>query len=469
VSEYLYVVGFLEDIAGAPLPGDGIAARALGGTYIDIDADHSGVVSAPAVADGEVRLRLHRKPGVVYELTSPGRMVPRYVACSDYPSGATLYLHDLPPIPPGGTEVVPTVTVVELSARIDALAASVGSGGAAAGDLSGTYPNPTVARVAGVTPGAKGLDVLAATTHEDLLPLVAINTPGYNVLEAMTYAEARTGLGLGDSATRSVGTAAGTVAAGDDSRINGALQASTATTKGDLFAATGSGAVARVGVGTDGHVLTADSAEATGVKWAASSGGGVTDHGALTGLGDDDHPQYLTAVRGDARYVLPGALAPVATAGTYDSLTGTVPTSALPPLAINTVSVVATQSAMLALTAERGDMAIRTDTGRTYVLASDSPATLGDWKEVTAAGQVVSVAGQTGAVTLTKADVGLGNVDNTLDAEKPISTATATAIAALAPKTNPVLVATTPAPVLTTVTTPDAVRVDPHRVSHLRH
>ena len=184
------------------------------------------------------------------------------------------------------------------------------------------------------------------------------------------------------------------------------------------------------------------------------SGGGVTDHGALTGLGDDDHPQYLTAVRGDARYVLPGALAPVATAGTYDSLIGTVPTSALPPLAINAVTVVATQAAMLALTAERGDMAIRTDTGRTYVLASDSPATLGDWKEVTAAGQVVSVAGRTGAVTLTKADVGLGDVDNTSDANKPISTATATAIAALAPKTNPVLVATTPAPILTTVATP---------------
>ena len=183
-------------------------------------------------------------------------------------------------------------------------------------------------------------------------------------------------------------------------------------------------------------------------------GGGVTDHGALTGLDQDDHPQYLTAARGDARYVLPGSLAPVATAGDYASLTGTVPTSALPPLAINTVTVVATQAAMLALTAERGDMAIRTDTGRTYVLASDSPATLADWKEVTAAGQVVSVAGKSGAVTLTKADVGLGSVDDTSDADKPISTATAAAITALAPKVNPALTATTPAPVLTTVTTP---------------
>lgn len=30
----------------------------------------------------------------------------------------------------------------------------------------------------------------------------------------------------------------------------------------------------------------------------------VTDHGALAGLADDDHPQYLTTARGDARYAL---------------------------------------------------------------------------------------------------------------------------------------------------------------------
>lgn len=41
---------------------------------------------------------------------------------------------------------------------------------------------------------------------------------------------------------------------------------------------------------------------------------------------------------------------------------------------------------------------------------------------------VTSVAGKTGAVTLAKADVGLGNVDNTSDLAKPISTATQTAL-----------------------------------------
>lgn len=46
------------------------------------------------------------------------------------------------------------------------------------------------------------------------------------------------------------------------------------------------------------------------------------------------------------------------------------------------------------------------------------------------AAPVSSVAGKTGVVTLAKGDVGLGNVDNTADSAKPVSTAQATAIAA---------------------------------------
>lgn len=45
---------------------------------------------------------------------------------------------------------------------------------------------------------------------------------------------------------------------------------------------------------------------------------------------------------------------------------------------------------------------------------------------------VTSVAGKTGAVTLVKGDVGLGNVDNTADVSKPISTAVQTALDAKA-------------------------------------
>jgi hypothetical protein len=48
------------------------------------------------------------------------------------------------------------------------------------------------------------------------------------------------------------------------------------TTKGDLVVATGSGTFARQAVGTNGQVLTADSTEADGVKWATPSSGSMT-------------------------------------------------------------------------------------------------------------------------------------------------------------------------------------------------
>ena len=59
------------------------------------------------------------------------------------------------------------------------------------------------------------------------------------------------------------------------------------------------------------------------------------------------------------------------------------------------------------------------------------------WHVVGVAG-VTSVNGQTGAVTLAKGDVGLGNVDNTSDANKPISTATQTALDAKVPTSRTV-------------------------------
>lgn len=70
----------------------------------------------------------------------------------------------------------------------------------------------------------------------------------------------------GDAAANKVLGAGGTwVTAGTSSPL---------TTKGDLY--TYSTTNARLPVGTNGFVLTADSAEVTGLKWAASSGGGST-------------------------------------------------------------------------------------------------------------------------------------------------------------------------------------------------
>lgn len=52
-----------------------------------------------------------------------------------------------------------------------------------------------------------------------------------------------------------------------------ALSPTLVDAKGDLLVASGADTITRIGVGTDGFVLTADSAETNGVKWAAASGG----------------------------------------------------------------------------------------------------------------------------------------------------------------------------------------------------
>lgn len=75
--------------------------------------------------------------------------------------------------------------------------------------------------------------------------------------------------------------------------------------------------------------------------------------------------------------------------------------------------------------------------GSSYTLPPATANTLGGVKigdglsveaDGTASADVKSVNGKTGVVVLDKSDVGLGNVDNTSDANKPISTATQTAL-----------------------------------------
>src|SRR5690606_9943997 len=58
---------------------------------------------------------------------------------------------------------------------------------------------------------------------------------GDALITAEDAAAARGSLGLGNSATRDVGTTAGTVAAGDDSRITGALQRDGGTMTGPII------------------------------------------------------------------------------------------------------------------------------------------------------------------------------------------------------------------------------------------
>lgn len=139
----------------------------------------------------------------------------------------------------------------------------------------------------------------------------------------------------------------------------------------------------------------AEAAAARAVEIMESGGGAGTDHGALLGLSDDDHPQYLNTTRGDARYALLNH-----THGTTTIAAGgtgrTTSTTAFGIIAAGTTATGAQQTI--------------------------SPGT---------AGQALISAGPSALAsfqTLTGATVGLGNVNNTSDSAKPISAATQIAL-----------------------------------------
>jgi sugar lactone lactonase YvrE len=88
--------------------------------------------------------------------------------------------------------------------------------------------------------------------------------------------------------------AASDVTSGTLAHERGGLEFDASTVAiGDVIAGTGAGTMGLVTSSghSDGDVLTIQ-ADGT-VDWENPAGGGVTDHGALTGLSDDDHTQYL--------------------------------------------------------------------------------------------------------------------------------------------------------------------------------
>ena len=128
-----------------------------------------------------------------------------------------------------------------------------------------------------VKDGAAAIRTLGSsvdTTTKALNPSTTLGDIEYRSATANT----NTRLGIGT--TGQVLTVAGGVptwATCDDAN---AIQNAIVDAKGDLIAASAADTPARLAVGANGTVLTADSAEATGLKWAAPSGGGSTFVGA---------------------------------------------------------------------------------------------------------------------------------------------------------------------------------------------
>lgn len=88
--------------------------------------------------------------------------------------------------------------------------------------------------------------------------------------------------------------------------------------------------------------------------------------------------------------------------------------SQLPAIAITETFVVGSQVAMLALTAQEGDVAVRTDLSKSYILTASPASTLGNWQELlTPTDAVSSVFSRTGVVTAQNGDYTASQVTNT--------------------------------------------------------
>lgn len=92
---------------------------------------------------------------------------------------------------------------------------------------------------------------------------------------------------------------------------------------------------------------------------------------------------------------------------------GKIPSAQLPAIAVGATFSVGSQAAMLALTAEIGDVAIRTDQGNSRYLLTGSPSVLADWKILEhPADAVASVFTRTGAVVSAVGDYVASQVNN---------------------------------------------------------
>jgi hypothetical protein len=162
-------------------------------------------------------------------------------------------------------------------------------------------------------------------------------------------------------------------------------------------------AITHAGLTNNPHAVTksqvgltnvTDAAQVTSVSATspiASSGGTTPNISVASGFiipttanSDNYNTAFGWGNHANAGYLLSSTASTTYQAiGNYATLTGgKISDSVLPAIAITDTSVVADESAMLALTAETGDIAIRTDVSKTFILSAAPATTLANWKEI---------------------------------------------------------------------------------------
>ena len=159
------------------------------------------------------------------------------------------------------------------------------------GIAAGATANQTNAEIRAAVEAASDSNVFTDADHSKLNAIEASATADQTASEIRTLVESASDSNVftdADHSKLNAIEASADVTDATNVDAAGAVMNSDLDTKGEILVGDGSGDPTALSVGTNGYILTADSSEATGIKWAANAGAGG---GTINNVVEDTSPQ----------------------------------------------------------------------------------------------------------------------------------------------------------------------------------
>ena len=168
-----------------------------------------------------------------------------------------------------------SATSAASSATAAATSASSASTSATSAAADAATAAASVATISGYATTASNSAAAASTsaTSSATSASAAATSASSAATSATAAATSATSAAASATAAATSATSASVSAASAAAAVTTAIQASIIDAKGDLIVGTAADTAGRLAVGTNGHILTADSAETTGIKWSAAPAG----------------------------------------------------------------------------------------------------------------------------------------------------------------------------------------------------